>query len=625
MYSILPSINSPQDIKRLSFKELDLLASEIRRFIIEVVSETGGHLAPNLGSVELTLAVHKVFDAPKDKIIWDVGHQCYTHKIITGRRDKFNTLRQYKGISGFPAIKESEYDVFGTGHAATSISAGLGIACARDLNNEDYHVVCIIGDGAMTAGMAYEGLNQAGFLKKRLIVILNDNHMSISENVGGMSRYLIKITTAPLYLELKRDVWDLLGKLPPTLSSRARLAARKLVEGLKNLVIPTILFEEIGLQYIGPIDGHNIPRLVEALQSVKGLEEPVLIHVLTKKGRGYEPAIKNLPLFHGLGPFDVESGKVKKEDGPPTYTKVFGETLCELAEKNDKIVAITAAMPEGTGTSYFRKKFNDRFYDVGIAEQHAVTFAAGLALKGYIPVCAIYSTFLQRGLDQIIHDVALQNLPVVFCLDRAGLVGEDGATHQGAFDLTYLRMIPNMVVMCPNDADEFVGMIKFAIDYRKGPIAIRYPRSPVVESDSKHTKIEFGRGEILRDGKDAFILAIGSTVPAAIESSDILKKNGYEVGVFNARFAKPADKETILKISKKVDKIITCEESAVTGGFGTAVLEILSDNHIRKSVLRLAIPDRFIEHASREKLLKNVGLTGKDIAKAIQEFLKNKS
>ncbi len=621
MYKILPKINSPEDIKPLSYRELDILAAEIREFIINVVSKTGGHLAPNLGSIELTLAIHKVFNAPRDKIIWDVGHQSYTHKILTGRRNKFHTLRQYKGISGFPTIKESEYDVFGTGHSSTSISAGLGIASARDLNNEDYHVICVIGDGAMSAGMAYEGMNQAGFLKKRLIVILNDNHMSISENVGGMSRYLLKITTAPLYLELKKDAWDLLGKLPPTLSDRARLAARKLIEGLKNLVIPTILFEEIGLQYIGPIDGHNLYRMVEAFESVKGLDEPVLLHVLTEKGRGYKPARKNLALFHGLGPFDIESGKLKKKDGSPTYTKVFGDTICKLAEKNEKIVAITAAMPEGTGTCFFRDKYKDRFFDVGIAEQHAITFAAGMALKGYIPICAIYSTFLQRGFDQVIHDVALQNIPVVFCLDRAGIVGQDGATHQGAFDLTYLRMIPNMVVMSPKDADEFVNMIDFAVDYRKGPITIRYPRVSVSKPCSKPSRIKFGKGEKLRDGKDAFIVAIGSMVSPSIESSDILREKGYDVGVFNARFVKPVDKDSIVEIASKVDKIITCEENSIIGGFGSAVLETLADNKIAKDILRIGIPDEFIHHASRGILLKNLGLTGDGIAKKIEQFL----
>ncbi|MCK4328886.1 1-deoxy-D-xylulose-5-phosphate synthase [candidate division WOR-3 bacterium] len=625
MNNLLSKINSPSDIKSLSFKELDTLAFEIRRFIIEVVSRTGGHLAPSLGCVELTLAVHKVFDAPKDKIIWDVGHQSYTHKIITGRREKFHTLRQYKGISGFPNIGESEYDVFSTGHSSTSIAAGLGIACGRDLNKDDFKVVCIIGDGAITAGMAYEGLNQAGFLKKNLIVILNDNHMSISENVGGMSRYLLRICKTSFYNELKGDLWDLLGLLPPTLSDRARLAARKLREGLKNLVIPTILFEELGLTYVGPLDGHNIRSLVEALESAKESNGPLLLHVLTEKGRGYEPAINNLPLFHGLGPFDVESGKLIKKDGPPTFTRIFGETLCKLAEKNDKIIAITAAMPEGTGTYYFRDKFKDRFFDVGIAEQHAVTFAAGMALEGYIPVCAIYSTFLQRGFDQIVHDIALQNIPVIFCLDRAGIVGEDGPTHHGTFDLTYLRMIPNMVVMSPKDENEFVDMLGLAVNYKKGPIAIRYPKSFAIHSNEKPSKIKIGKGKIIREGKDGFILAIGSLVYPAIEASNMLKEKELDVGVFNARFVKPIDKSTIIHITKRVKKIITCEENALYGGFGSAVLEVLADNKIICNVLRLGIPDKFIEHGSRTILLEKLGLTVNGIKKKVEQFLKKEN
>lgn len=619
---MLSNINSPLDIKSLSYRELDSLASEIRKFIIEVVSKTGGHLAPSLGAVELTLAVHKAFEAPRDRIIWDVGHQSYAHKIITGRRERFHTLRQYKGISGFPRRNESEYDVFGTGHSSTSISAGLGIASARDLKNEDFEIVCIIGDGAMTAGMAYEGINQTGFLKKKLIVILNDNHMSISENVGGMSRYLMKISTAPLYNELKGDLWELLGRLPPSLSGRARLAARKLREGIKNLMIPTILFEELGLRYIGPLDGHNIPSLVEAFESVKEIDEPVLIHVLTEKGRGYEPARNNLPLFHGLGPFDIESGEPKKKQGPPTYTHVFGKALCEFAEKNDKVVAITAAMPEGTGLCYFRDRFKERFFDVGIAEQHAVTFASGMAIEGYIPVCAIYSTFLQRGFDQVIHDVALQNIPVVFCLDRAGLVGEDGPTHHGAFDISYLRVIPNMVVMSPKDENELVGMLSLAIGHRKGPIAIRYPRGRGTGSTIKPSRIHIGKGEVLRDGRDGFILAIGSMVYPSIKASDMLKKKGFDVGVFNTRFVKPLDENSILQIAQRTKNIITCEENALSGGFGGAVAEFLVDKHVNVSLLRLGIPDRFIEHGAREILLEKIGLTDKGIAKSIERFLK---
>ena len=626
----MADIDSPGALKSLSPGELTELASEIRGLITETVSKTGGHLAPNLGVVELTLAIHKVFDAPKDKIIWDVGHQCYTHKLLTGRRERFHTLRDYKGISGFPSRKESEYDPFGTGHSSTSISAGVGLACARGLKGDDFEVVCVIGDGAMTAGMAYEGMNQAGFLKKRLIVILNDNHMSISENVGGISKYLMKISTTPLYNELKNDIWELLGKLPPSLSKHARIAARKLREGIKNFVIPSLFFEELGLTYIGPIDGHNISSLIETLSSVKKIKEPVLVHVLTEKGRGYEPARNNLPLFHGLGPFDIETGEPKKRTELPTYTEVFGKKICEIGEKNEKLIAIVAAMSEGTGLSLFEKRFKDRFFDVGIAEQHAVTFAGAMATEGYIPVCAIYSTFLQRGFDQVIHDIAVQNLPVVFSIDRAGIVGKDGVTHQGTFDISYLRMVPNMVIMSPKDEKELISMLEYAILYKKGPVAIRYPRTQVPESPMsdvrcpRSEKIKMGRGEVIRDGSDAYIIAIGSMVYPSMEASDILRKKGLSVGLFNARFAKPLDRDAILEIAGRVENIVTCEENAIQGGVGSGVIEVLTDSFSLSRVLRLGIPDKFIEHGSRDLLLKKLGLDADGIAKRVEKFIRRK-
>ncbi len=626
----MADIDSPGALKSLSPGELTELASEIRGLITETVSKTGGHLAPNLGVVELTLAIHKVFDAPKDKIIWDVGHQCYTHKLLTGRRERFHTLRDYRGISGFPTRKESEYDPFGTGHSSTSISAGVGLACARDLKGDDFEVVCVIGDGAMTAGMAYEGMNQAGFLKKRLIVILNDNHMSISENVGGISKYLMKISTTPLYNELKNDIWELLGKLPPSLSKHARIAARKLREGIKNFIIPSLFFEELGLTYIGPIDGHNISSLIETLSSVKKIKEPVLVHVLTEKGRGYEPARNNLPLFHGLGPFDIETGEPKKRTEIPTYTEVFGKKICEIGEKNDKLVAIVAAMSEGTGLSLFEKRFKDRFFDVGIAEQHAVTFAGAMATEGYVPVCAIYSTFLQRGFDQVIHCIAVQNLPVIFSIDRAGIVGKDGETHQGAFDISYLRMVPNMVIMSPKDEKELISMLEYAILYKKGPVAIRYPRTQVPESPMsdvrgpRSEKIKMGRGEVIRDGSDAYIIAIGSMVYPSMEASDILRKKGLSVGLFNARFAKPLDRDAILEIAGRVENIVTCEENAIQGGVGSGVIEVLTDSFSLSRVLRLGIPDKFIEHGSRDLLLKKLGLDADGIAKRVEKFIRRK-
>ncbi len=623
--AILENVDSPKDLKKLSFEELEQLAEEIRKYMIDVLSEIGGHIAPNLGAVELTLALHYVFDSPKDKIIWDVGHQAYPHKIITGRRDLLPTIRQYGGISGFTKRDESPHDIFGAGHASTSLSAALGVATARDLLKEKFHVIAVIGDGALTGGMALEALNNIGHLKKDMIVILNDNEMSIAENVGAVSNHLSKLVSTPAYYKFKEELWELLGKLPSEkLSKRAQLLARKLKEGLKNLAIPTIVFEEFGFEYIGPLYGHDIKLLINTLNRVKKAKGPILIHVLTKKGKGYRPAEEKTELFHGLGPFDRETGEPVKKPGPPRYTRIFGDTVVELAEKDDKIVAITAAMPLGTGLDRFREKFPKRFFDVGIAEQHAVTFAGGLSLLGIKPFVAIYSTFLQRAYDQIIHDIALQKLPVKFFLDRGGLVGEDGPTHHGAFDLSYLRLIPNMVIMAPKDADEFRNMIYTAYRYEEGPIAVRYPRDRVPREPEKDDfrEIPLGTWEVLREGKDAVILAVGTMVLPSLKVAEDLSGSGLDIGVVNARFIKPMDTEMLEEIARRYENIVTVEENTVIGGFGSGVLEFLATLNYSGRVKIIGIPDRFIEHGNRKKLLEVVGLDERGLKEKILDFLK---
>ncbi len=620
-YKYLNQIDSPKDIKELSIKELMGLANEIREEIIDVVSKTGGHIGPSLGAVELTLALHRVFDTPKDKIIWDVGHQSYAHKLITGRRKEMHTLRQHKGLAGFPRREESEYDVFGTGHAGTAISAGLGMAAARDLNNENFKVIAVIGDGALTSGESYEGLNQMGFVQEDMIVVLNDNQMSISENVGGLAHYLNRIVMTPVYTYLKADVWDLMDKLPGNISKKAKDVTKRLKEGLKNFVVPTIFFEELGVRYIGPLDGHDIRTLIENLKYVKNLKEPVLVHIMTEKGRGYNPALREPARFHGLSAFDKLTGKSLKESKVPTYSDVFGETMVELAHKDKRVVAITAAMPDGTGLSKFREEFPDRFFDVGIAEQHAVTFSAGLAIEGLRPVCAIYSTFLQRGFDQVLHDVCLQRIPVVFAIDRAGIVGADGPTHQGAFDLSYLRCIPNLVIAAPKDAEEFRSMLYTAINYTKGPIAIRYPRTGVPDVGMVHKlqKLKIGEAEVLRKGKKGVILAVGSMVYPALKVAEEL-----ELGVINARFVKPLDEKLLKKIIgtySDTPKVITVEENTLNGGFGSAALEFFNTYGIKIKLLAIGLPDQFIEHGSRDILLEKYGLTPSKIKQRIKKFL----
>ncbi len=602
--SFLKKINSPEDLKLLSRSELPALAKEIRTTIVDVVSKNGGHLASSLGAVELAIAIHYVFNAPEDKIIWDVGHQSYPHKLLTGRRESFQTLRQHKGLSGFTRISESPYDAFSTGHSGTSISAGLGMACAGRLKKKHSKVIAVIGDGSLTSGLAYEGLNQAGDIHKDLIVILNDNDMSISHNVGALSSFLSRAFAAKRLQSLRKEFGEFLKSLPKVGGDIYQIAKRS-EESFKSFVTPGMLFEAFNFEYFGPINGHRLNHLIDILNNVKCLNEPVLLHVTTKKGKGYPPAEKNPVYFHGIGSFEVKTGNSSGEKGAiPTYTQIFGEAMVKLAEKNDKIIAVTAAMPEGTGLVKFADTFPDRFFDVGIAEQHGVTFAAGLAIEGLKPVVAIYSTFLQRAYDQIIHDVCLEALPVVFAIDRGGIVGEDGSTHHGLFDLSYLRNLPNMVVMAPKDENELCRMLITATSHN-GPIAFRYPRGTArgVSVDENPAVIPIGRSEILKDGDDILILAIGRSVGDALDAYPLLSKKGISATVVNCRFVKPIDSDMICALVKKNPKIITVEESVLQGGFGSAVLECLCDNGIMGfNIIRLGIPDKFVEHGNQDIL-----------------------
>ncbi len=617
---ILSGINSPKDIWDLSLEELSELASELRKVILEVVSQNGGHLASNLGAVELTIALHYVFRAPTDKIIWDVGHQAYTHKLLTGRRDEFHTLRQKGGISGFPKRMESQYDHFDVGHSGTSISAALGIAKAMDHMNLPGKVVPVIGDGSMTAGLALEGLNQAGDVGSRLVVVLNDNEMSISPNVGAISSYLSRTLTGQTMQKIKKESENLLKSIPGIGSSMHKVAKR-VEESFKTLIYPGILFEELGYQYIGPIRGHRLDRLIVAFTNARRIDGPVLVHVGTVKGHGYAPAEENPSIFHGIGPFELETGKSRVKAAPPSYTDLFAQALIDEAKKNEKIIAITAAMPEGTGLNKFAEVFPDRFYDVGIAEQHAVTFAAGLASMGFKPVVAIYSTFLQRAYDQIVHDVCLQDLPVVFAMDRGGLVGEDGPTHHGVFDLSYLRHIPNMVLMAPGDEDALRKSLVTALAC-DGPSALRYPRgSGVGIQMSDPQPWDLGKGELLREGTDIGIIAIGSVVHPALEAAESLSEEGVEAAVVDARFIKPLDADLIKDVSETCGLILTVEENSLMGGFGSAVLEALSDAGERVKVSRLGIPDSYVEHGSPAELRADLGLDAQGIRKAVKEIL----
>jgi len=612
---ILDHINSPDDLKGLKLADLEILASEIRDLIIETVSRNGGHLAPSLGVVEITLALHYVFDAPRDKIIWDVGHQAYAHKIITGRRDKFHTLRKYKGISGFPRREESPYDSFNTGHSGTSISAGLGITTARSLKGDNNKVIAVIGDGSMTAGMAFEALNQTGHTERDLIVVLNDNEMSIAKNVGALSSYISRKISEPRFVNLKKSLENFFRSIPGVGENIFALL-KKSEDSLIGLLTPGMLFEALKFRYIGPIKGHDLNLLIKTFKDIAQLEGPVLVHVLTTKGKGYAPAEKNPTYFHGIGPFDINTGAVKKKSAkePPSYTEVFGRTMVELGAKEKKLFAVTAAMPEGTGLTEFARVYPDRFIDVGIAEQHAVTFAAGLATEGFKPVVAIYSTFLQRAYDQIIHDVCLPNLPVVFALDRSGIVGADGATHQGTFDLSYLRIIPNMTIMAPKDENELRHMLFTALAFHS-PIAIRYPRGNGVgvPLDKEYKKIPIGEVEELTQGSDLLILALGSRVHPCLQAAAELEKEGYSIGVVNCRFVKPLDPR-ISEMAASRGRVLIVEENTLHGGFGSALLEFFSDQALSNVVIkRLGIPDRFIEHGSQNLLREKYGIDTKEI------------
>jgi 1-deoxy-D-xylulose-5-phosphate synthase len=624
---MLETINSPEDLRQIPEADLPKLVDELRESIVATVSRTGGHLAPSLGVVDLTVALHYVYDTPKDRIIWDVGHQAYAHKLLTGRRERFKTLRQYGGMSGFPKREESPYDHFNVGHASTSISAALGMVAARDIKGEDFKVIAVIGDGSISAGLAFEGLNQAGHLKKNMVVILNDNEMSISPNVGALASYLNRMMTGNLYTKLKLETKQFLQNIPRVGESMFNIA-KKAEESIKGFMAPGLLFEELGFQYVGPIDGHRMDHLLETFRNIKDFTWPVLVHVITKKGKGCEFAECNPSQFHGTPPFDPETGRTAaKKQKVMSYTEVFGQTMVKLAEDNDKIVAITAAMSDGTGLENFAAQYPDRFFDVGIAESHGVTFACGLAVEGMRPVAAIYSTFMQRAYDQVMHDLCLQNLPVTLALDRAGLVGEDGPTHHGVFDIAYLRHLPNMVIMAPKDENELQHMIKTSVDH-DGPSTVRYPRGTGlgVPMDQELKALPIGKGELLRDGNDIAIIAIGNMVRPAIDAAERLKEEGISATVVNARFVKPLDQELILAIAKKTGRVVTVEEHALQGGFGSAVLECFEDNRLSGiKTLRIGLPDRFIEHGPQAVLRQKYGLDAEGIAARAREFFEKTS
>ncbi len=604
---MLERINSPEDVKKLKLQEKEQLAEEIREYILEVVSENGGHLASNLGIVELTIALHSVFDLPKDKIVWDVGHQTYVHKIITGRREELKNIRKLNGIAGFPKTKESELDCFNTGHSSTSISAALGMARARDLKGEANEVLAVIGDGALTGGMALEALNDAGYSKTKLTVILNDNEMSISKNIGGLNMFLSKLRTKKTYKNSNISAKKIILKIP-IIGKPVVKVIQKFKRGIKQLIIPKMYFEDIGFKYLGPVDGHNIEALEGLLKISKQLNEPVLIHVLTKKGKGYKIAEENPDKFHATGPFNINTGKSKK-DKSKDYSKVFGEKLAEIAKKNERIIAITASMKDGTGLTEFAKNFPDRFFDIGIAEQHAVGLAAGMAKEGMIPVVPIYSSFYQRAYDQVIHDIAIQNLPVVLCVDRAGVVGADGETHQGTLDMAFFRLVPNLTIMAPKNFKEMEDMLEFAVDLNK-PVVIRYPRGG---EDSykikKEEKIVLGKAEVLKEGKDITIIGIGKTVPRAMKLAEEIEKNGKSAEVINARFLKPFDKKTVKESIEKTKYVITIEDGTIINGLGTAVKELIVEEKIKDvKIQTYAYPDEFIKHGNVEELEKIYGV-----------------
>ncbi len=618
---LLDQIKQSSDIKKLTEEDYPVLAQEIRQFLIEKISHTGGHLASNLGVVELTMALHLAFDLPKDKIIWDVGHQAYTHKLLSGRKAGFDELRQFGGMSGFPKRAESPYDAFDTGHSSTSISAGLGIAQAREIQGEDYSVISVIGDGALTGGMAYEALNNAAQLKKNFIIVLNDNKMSISENVGGMSRYLSSVRTKESYAELKKGVDRALSAIPvvgKSLSYGLYLAKN----GVKQFFVPGMLFEDMGITYLGPVDGHNVPELVRTLKEAKRVRHAVLVHVITKKGKGYAPAEKNPARFHGVDPFDIATGQPLKKKQYPSYTEVFSKKICELAGENKKIVAVTAAMPDGTGLTRFSKKFPDRFFDVGIAEAHAVTSAAGMASAGLKPVVAVYSSFLQRGYDQILHDVCLQKLPVLFAIDRAGLVGSDGETHQGIFDISFLSLVPGMTIMAPKNRWELEAMLEFGVNF-EGPLAIRYPRGEAYRGLSEFAApMEYGKAEMLYEESGIALFALGSMVSTGEHVREKLKARGYSCTLVNARFAKPMDTDMLDRLCRNHDLIVTMEENVLRGGLGMCATRYIHEHYPQVRVIQVALPDAYVEHGNVSLLREMLGIDSDSVIRRLErEYL----
>lgn len=621
--SLLQRIQSPADLQGMTIEELTQVATEIRQMIISTCAENGGHVGPSLGVVELTLALHRSFHSPDDALIWDVGHQAYAHKILTGRQDRFSTLRTLHGISGFPKRCESPHDVWEVGHSSTSLSAATGFAVARDLDKRATKVVAVIGDGSMTGGIAFEGLNHAGHLNRDMIVVLNDNEMSIAENVGALSGFLSRTSSSEFIHKLKKQTEQFMGHVSANMGTSLLKMARKAEDSFKGLFTPAMLFQAFGFEYIGPVDGHDLPLLLQTLERVKKLDNAVLIHVLTTKGKGYPPAEKNPALFHGVGPFDIATGKVLKgKGGAASYTALFGTTLTRLAEEDERIVAITAAMPDGTGLSGFAAAHPDRFFDVGIAEQHGATFAAGLAAAGKKPVFAVYSTFLQRAYDQVLHDVCLQNLPVTFALDRAGVVGNDGPTHHGVFDLSYLRPMPNLTIMAPKDENELQHMLKTAICHH-GPVALRYPRGNGygIPLDQELVPLPIGKAELLVEGDQVAILALGTMVYPSLEAASILRDAGISPLVVNMRFVKPIDEELILSSAERFDTIVTVEENVIAGGFGTAVLELLEQRGITTTrVVRIGYPDQYIEQGEQHELREQYRLTARGIASRIQEL-----
>ncbi|MDQ2085315.1 1-deoxy-D-xylulose-5-phosphate synthase [Herbivorax sp. ANBcel31] len=622
MQNILDNINFPEDVKELSDEQLKELAFSIRSFLIEKISRTGGHLASNLGVVELTMALHRVFNTPFDKIVWDVGHQCYVHKIFTGRKNMFDNMRKLDGLSGFPKVNESSHDSFNTGHSSTSISAALGIAKARDIKKEKYSVISVIGDGALTGGMAFEALNDAGRSLNNLIVILNDNEMSISKNVGGLSSYLNKIRTEPFYYKVKEDI-DIILKKIPAIGKSAIRAIDKVKGSIKYMIMPGVIFEELGFKYIGPIDGHDMTELEDVLNRAKSIKGPVFVHVCTQKGRGYSHAEENPDVFHGIAPFEIESGEVISSKSS-SYSNVFGKELDEIAQKNEKVVAITAAMPHGTGLGTFSEKYPDRFFDVGIAEQHAVTFSAGLARNDLVPVFAVYSSFLQRAYDQVLHDVALQKLHVVFAIDRAGIVGEDGETHQGIYDISFLSHIPNMTIMAPCDYSEFKKMLNYAVEEFDGPIAIRYPRGNGQEKLFDAPDINLGQSLLLREGEDISIIAVGNKVETALEVADLLEQIDLSADVIYSRFIKPINPKNIINSAIKTRRVITIEDNAIEGGFGSKILELINQRGINVKTKIFGYPDEFIYHGSKNELQEIFRLDTKSIFSDILKMF-NKS